>query len=122
MFSFLINFTDNFQGEESDVVIASLTRSNERGDIGFMSAEQRLNVLLSRARNGLIIIGNASTFQKSRKGSVVWKPFFQQLTENGHFFDGFPTKCEQHPALTAVLANPQDFDKHCPNGGCNQPW
>jgi hypothetical protein len=87
-----------------------------------MSAPQRLNVLLSRARNGLIIIGNADTFQKSRKASSVWKPFIQQLSDNGHLFDGFPTKCEQHPNITAILANPKDFDIHCPSGGCSRDW
>lgn len=38
-------------------MIASLTRSNNTNDIGFMCAPERLNVLLSRARNGLILIG-----------------------------------------------------------------
>lgn len=56
---------DNYQGEESDIVIASLTRSNASNDIGFMMAPERLNVLLSRARNGLIMIGNSNTFTKS---------------------------------------------------------
>lgn len=41
---------DNFQGEESDVVVASLVRSNKRGAIGFLKEEQRVNVLLSRAK------------------------------------------------------------------------
>ena len=41
---------DNFQGEESDIVVVSLVRSNKRGAIGFMKEEQRVNVLLSRAK------------------------------------------------------------------------
>ena len=41
---------DNFQGEESDIVLVSLVRSNKRGVIGFMKEEQRVNVLLSRAK------------------------------------------------------------------------
>ena len=41
---------DNFQGEESDIVLVSLVRSNKRGIIGFMKEEQRVNVLLSRAK------------------------------------------------------------------------
>ncbi|KAE9387283.1 hypothetical protein BT96DRAFT_1005277 [Gymnopus androsaceus JB14] len=47
---------DNYQGEESDIITASLTRSNSNRDIGFMSAPEQLNVLLSRARDGLIMI------------------------------------------------------------------
>ncbi|KAL4912229.1 P-loop containing nucleoside triphosphate hydrolase protein [Aspergillus aurantiobrunneus] len=112
---------DNYQGEESDIVIATLTRSNENGDIGFMSAPQRLNVLLSRARDVLIMIGNSKTFVGSRKGTDVWKPFIDQLQTSGHLYDGLPVKCEQHPQRKAVLQNPRDFDKLCPDGGCEEP-
>ncbi|KAE8154703.1 P-loop containing nucleoside triphosphate hydrolase protein [Aspergillus avenaceus] len=112
---------DNYQGEESDIVIATLTRSNEKGDIGFMAAPQRLNVLLSRARNVLIMIGNSRTFVNSNKGKSVWAPFIDQLHENHHLYDGLPVKCEQHPQRTAILRTTKDFDVECPDGGCQQP-
>ncbi|KAL4797814.1 P-loop containing nucleoside triphosphate hydrolase protein [Aspergillus venezuelensis] len=112
---------DNYQGEESDIVIATLTRSNNEGDIGFMIAPQRLNVLISRARDVLIMIGNSKTFISSRKGEHVWKPFVDQLQKSGQLYDGLPVKCEQHPQRTAVLETPHDFDKLCPDGGCDQP-
>ncbi|KAF5857988.1 hypothetical protein ETB97_004987 [Aspergillus alliaceus] len=76
---------DNYQGEECEVVISILTRSNNAGDIGFMAAPQRLNVLLSRARNVLIMVGNVKTFINSRKGKDVWTPFVNNLKEKGHF-------------------------------------
>lgn len=103
-------------------MIATLTRSNKDGDIGFMSAPQRLNVLLSRARDVLIMIGNSKTFIKSRKGKEVWKLFINQLQGNGHLYDGLPVKCEQHPQRTAVLGIPNDFDTLCPDGECDRPW
>ncbi|KAL4812011.1 P-loop containing nucleoside triphosphate hydrolase protein [Aspergillus spinulosporus] len=112
---------DNYQGEESDIVIATLTRSNKDGNIGFMSAPQRLNVLLSRARDVLIMIGNSKTFINSRKGKEVWKPFIDQLQASGYLYDGLPVKCEQHPQRTAVLQTPEDFNKICPDGGCDEP-
>ncbi|KAL4903296.1 hypothetical protein BDW74DRAFT_54178 [Aspergillus multicolor] len=112
---------DNYQGEESDIVIATLTRSNKHGDIGFMSAPQRLNVLLSRARDVLIMIGNSKTFINSRKGKDVWKPFVDQLQTSGYLYDGLPVKCEQHPQRKAVLKTPADFDEKCPDGGCDEP-
>ncbi|KAL4998548.1 P-loop containing nucleoside triphosphate hydrolase protein [Aspergillus recurvatus] len=112
---------DNYQGEESDIVIATLTRSNMDGDIGFMSAPQRLNVLLSRARDVLIMIGNSKTFINSRKGKEIWKPFIDQLQASGYLYDGLPVKCEQHPQRTAMLQTPKDFDKICPDGGCDEP-
>ncbi|GME65998.1 AAA family ATPase [Neofusicoccum parvum] len=93
-----ISTIDNYQGEESDIVIASLTRSNSNGEIGFMSSPERLNVLLSRARIGLIIIGNSETFLQSRKGKSTWGPFLDYLSKNGHMYEGLPVKCEQHPA------------------------
>ncbi|GAO16373.1 hypothetical protein UVI_02049720 [Ustilaginoidea virens] len=72
---------DNYQGEESDIVIASLTRSNDSGDIGFMAARERLVVLVSRAREGIVLFGNMNTFIKSKKGGPLWLDFFQALKE-----------------------------------------
>ncbi|KAK6440096.1 hypothetical protein LTR95_003679 [Oleoguttula sp. CCFEE 5521] len=112
---------DNYQGEESEVVIASLTRSNSNGDIGFMVSPERLNVLLSRARSCLIIIGNSETFLTSKKGKSTWRPFFDMLAENNKIYDGLPAKCEQHPEREVILAQPSDFDELCPDGGCSAP-
>ncbi|KAK1566191.1 ATPase [Colletotrichum navitas] len=111
---------DNYQGEESDVVIASLTRSNSKGDIGFMKAPERLNVLCSRARECLVLIGNMETFMASSQGKAVWNPFFELLKEKGYLHDGVSIRCEQHPEKTALLKQPEDFDLKCPDGGCDQ--
>jgi hypothetical protein len=116
-----LSTVDCYQGEESDIVIASLTRSNSSGDIGFMTAPERLNVLLSRARKALIIIGNSSTFLASRRGADTWRPFFKLLTEKNDIHDGLPVKCEQHPDRQNVLSQPADFDQLCPDGGCSAP-
>lgn len=53
-----VSTVDNFQGEEARIVIASLVRSNAAGKIGFLGEPQRVNVLLSRARDALILVGN----------------------------------------------------------------
>ncbi|KAF2030476.1 P-loop containing nucleoside triphosphate hydrolase protein [Setomelanomma holmii] len=116
-----ISTIDNYQGEESDIVIACLTRSNSENDIGFMAAPQRVNVLLSRARDALILIGNPDTFMNSRKGKDVWKPLMDELRRNNHVYDGFPIRCEQHPDRTALLTEKQQFDVICPDGGCSEP-
>ncbi|KAF8159698.1 P-loop containing nucleoside triphosphate hydrolase protein [Crassisporium funariophilum] len=112
---------DNYQGEESDIVIVSLTRSNPNCDIGFMFSPERLNVLLSRARNALIMIGNAETFKGARKGKELWNKLFDLLGHGGHVYDGFPIVCERHPDKTAVIRDPKDFEATCPDGGCNAP-
>lgn len=115
-----MNLTDNYQGEESDIVVASLTRSNTRGDIGFMKAPERLNVLISRARNCLIMIGNMDTFVSSDQGKHVWAPFFNLLKEKGYLQDGIRVYCDKHPDKKIVLSTPEDFDLHCPDGGCSE--
>ncbi|KAG6170686.1 hypothetical protein E4U11_001972 [Claviceps purpurea] len=111
---------DNYQGEESEIVIASLTRSNGNGDIGFMKAPERLNVLLSRARNCLIMYGNMDTFMASARGSNCWVPFFDLLKKNGFLRDGLEVTCEQHPERRASLTSPEEFDLKCPDGGCSE--
>ncbi|KAK6496366.1 hypothetical protein TWF481_002391 [Arthrobotrys musiformis] len=116
-----ISTIDNYQGEESDIVIVSLTRSNSAGDIGFMASPQRVNVLLSRARNALIMIGNADTFMNSRKGKDVWIPLMEQLKKDGHVYDGFPIQCGNHPEKKALLKTKEEFDVVCPDGGCSEP-
>lgn len=103
-------------------MIASLTRSNETGDIGFMFSPERLNVLLTRARNCMVLIGNMHTFMNSKKGRSTWHPFFELLKANGHLYDGLPVYCVKHPQKTALLGEPMDFDKSCPDGGCTEPW
>ncbi|TAQ88242.1 hypothetical protein B7494_g3417 [Chlorociboria aeruginascens] len=118
--SLRISTIDNYQGEESDIVLVSLTRSNKTNDIGFMAAPERLNVLLSRARNGLIIIGNSDTFINARKGKAIWKKFFDHMVSNGHIYEGFPVKCEKHPDRMAILSLPEHFEANCPDGGCRE--
>lgn len=87
-----------------------------------MAAPQRLNVLISRARNGLIMIGNSKTFTGSRNGSKVWTPFIEQLREAGQIYDGLPIRCERHPKKIALLKRTEDFETECPDGGCQEPW
>ena len=93
--------------------------NNNNGDIGFLHSPQRLNVLLSRVRNALIIIGNSETFLASKKGASTWKPFFDLLKQSNSIHDGLPVQCKQHPNRQNVLKRPKDFDDLCPDGGCS---
>jgi hypothetical protein len=103
-------------------VIASMTRSNVANDIGFMKELERLNVLLSRARNALIMMGNSTTFSNSQKGQILWQKFFTFIKDNGHFYTGLPVKCELHPTRTQLLRSEEDFVRVVPDGGCTEPW
>jgi ATP-dependent RNA/DNA helicase IGHMBP2 len=61
-----IGTVDGLQGREKEAVIVSLVRSNDAGDIGFLSELRRLNVALTRARRHLTIIGDSATIARDR--------------------------------------------------------
>lgn len=75
-----IDSVDGFQGREKDLIILSCVRSNKQNDIGFMKDDRRLNVALTRARRGLIIIGNANTLSHSDK---LWNNFISFMRNSG---------------------------------------
>ena len=87
-----------------------------------MREPERLNVLITRARNCLIMIGNMDTFMESKRGKETWVPFLELLKERSLLYDGFPVRCERHPEKAAILQAPEEFDRHCPEGGCEEPW
>ena len=60
-----VKSADGFQGSERDIIIASMVRSNKKGEIGFLKDMKRLNVLLTRAKKRLIIIGNRKTLESN---------------------------------------------------------
>ena len=116
-----VSTIDNYQGEESDVVVASMTRSNPKFDIGFMQAPERLNVLLSRARDGMILLGNMETYLHARKGRHLWAKFFKIMQDAGHIYDGFPLQCTKHTNKKSIVCFPKEFDAVAPDGGCDAP-
>jgi len=73
----MVNTVDAFQGSERETIIISFVRANEDGQIGFNADVRRIYVALSRARNELIIIGDASTFLKSQDQKI--KKIFGRL-------------------------------------------
>lgn len=70
---------DKYQGEENDIVLLSLVRSNAEGKIGFLDTKNRVCVALSRAKKGFYIIGNMSCLAKK---SELWQNIRKTLTEN----------------------------------------
>lgn len=63
----LVASVDSFQGQERELIIFACSRSNERGNVGFMKAWQRMNVAVTRAKRQLVIIGNTETMTKLTK-------------------------------------------------------
>ncbi|KAK6532447.1 hypothetical protein TWF281_006635 [Arthrobotrys megalospora] len=107
---------DNFQGEEATIIIVSLVRSNERNNCGFLKTTNRINVLLSRAKHGMYIIGDAAT-------SVhvpMWREVITLLEEGGNIGPKLQLHCPRHPTKKTFVGCPEDFEIECPEGGCSE--
>ncbi|PFX21266.1 NFX1-type zinc finger-containing protein 1-like [Stylophora pistillata] len=108
---------DNFQGEENDIILLSLVRSNKDDKAGFIQTENRACVALSRARKGFYCIGN---FALLCKHSDVWSKVIDDLKVSGSFGEALPLICQSHKEeITAKTA--EDFEEKAPNGGCQRP-
>lgn len=68
-----VHTVDGFQGQERDVIMISLVRANEKGQIGFLRDLRRMNVVITRARMKLLILGEAVTLTRH--------PFYRELYE-----------------------------------------
>jgi ATP-dependent RNA/DNA helicase IGHMBP2 len=80
-----INTVDAFQGQERDVIAISLVRSNDKGEVGFLSDIRRTNVALTRARKKLIVVGDSATLG-SHPFYLQWIEYVQ---ENGFYKSAF---------------------------------
>ncbi|ORY76944.1 AAA domain-domain-containing protein [Leucosporidium creatinivorum] len=74
-----VGSVDGMQGRENEVVVISLVRSNEKGEVGFLADERRLNVAMTRPKRQLVVIGDSETVSK---GSGYLKRWMQWLEEN----------------------------------------
>lgn len=117
---------DNYQGEEADLIITTLVRSNTKGQLGFLGkadAEQRVNVLCTRARLGMVFIGNVECFRNAKPRSQLWTRLIGLLRERGAIFEGLPIKCQRHGALCAPcdVSRPEQLRQWCASGaGCGR--
>ncbi|KAH1747972.1 hypothetical protein KXV52_004173 [Aspergillus fumigatus] len=87
--SAIISTVDGFQGQEAEVIIYVTVRCNSHGDIGFLSDLRRLNVVLTRARAGLIVIGCPRTLTGGASSAPLhadleWKMGLEGNKPNGH--------------------------------------
>ena len=104
---FRVTTVDSYQGEENEVVLLSLVRSNVRGNIGFLEVENRVCVALSRARRGLYIFGDAPNLCKS---SMLWWHVIQAMAKNpcrvGFYLH---LTCKKHNQKTFIKGNVHGF-------------
>ncbi|XP_034245778.1 NFX1-type zinc finger-containing protein 1-like [Thrips palmi] len=107
---------DNFQGEESDIILLSLVRSNPDDNVGFLKTENRVCVALSRARHGLFMIGNMANLTAAE--GTVWRKVEEELRRQGAIGPALPLRCDHHGVINNV-SKAQDFS-NSPQGGCLQ--
>lgn len=77
-----VNTVDGFQGQERDVILISLVRSNDEGQIGFLKDLRRMNVAMTRARMKLFILGNKDTMTKHPFYKKLWE-YVKAINNNG---------------------------------------
>ncbi|SCO78800.1 related to ECM32-DNA dependent ATPase/DNA helicase B [Fusarium oxysporum] len=104
---------DNFQGEEAKVIIVSLVRSNAQRKVGFLRTENRINVLLSRAKNGMYLIGNSETYLNV----PMWADVHKQLYLADCVGNEIELCCPRHKDTTLTCSEPADFALKSPEGG-----
>ncbi|KAJ8042123.1 NFX1-type zinc finger-containing protein 1 [Holothuria leucospilota] len=108
---------DNFQGEENDIILFSLVRSNKEGNIGFLRISNRICVALSRAREGFFCIGN---FDLLSTQNVVWSKIVGYLQTRQCIGTHLKLVCRNHPGTFTKVSTAEDF-QNVPDGGCLEP-
>ncbi|KAL8637451.1 MAG: hypothetical protein Q9228_005277 [Teloschistes exilis] len=107
---------DNFQGEEAKVVILSLVRSNKEKKIGFLRTSNRINVLLSRAKHGMYLLGNAETCSSQ----PMWEQILAMLGADGAVGKSLGLCCPRHTNTEMQVSEPDDFARLSPEGLCGE--
>ncbi|KAJ3374512.1 hypothetical protein GGF31_007290 [Allomyces arbusculus] len=117
-----VSSIDNYQGEEADIVLLSLVRStfakgNDRG-IGFLRIDNRINVMLSRARQGMYLVGNAALLEAK---SQLWHKVLDMMHAQELVGPALPISCQHHLYDVRYVASAQDLAEKAPDGGCLLP-
>ena len=110
-----ISSVDNFQGEENNIIILSLVRSNEEGRVGFLKEPNRVCVALSRAKVGLFVIGNFDMLKK--EGGSEWLSIIEDMERRELIGNSMLLYCPRHSETISVSSG-DDFISKSPEGGC----
>jgi hypothetical protein len=102
------------RGEEAKVIVVSLVRSNDERNCGFLKTSNRINVLLSRARHGMYIIGNSAT----SKHVPMWAQVLSIMERSSNIGPSLALCCPRHKDAPINVSTPDDFSIYAPEGGC----
>ncbi|XP_049816896.1 NFX1-type zinc finger-containing protein 1-like [Schistocerca nitens] len=97
---------DNFKGEENDIILLSLVRSNKDGNIDFWKVENRISGVLSRARKGFYIIGNMDCFTSV---SDTWKKINNAFKSMAAIGPSLALHCKLHSEQLSYVSSASDF-------------
>ncbi|XP_046737941.1 NFX1-type zinc finger-containing protein 1-like [Diprion similis] len=111
-----VTTVDNYQGEENKIILLSLVRNNRNGNIGFLRTENRVCVALSRAREGLYIMGNMDNLIVKNK---IWPKIKKTLEDNNAIGSSLVLQCQIHPDQLTEIRQAKDFENF-PTGGCSR--
>lgn len=118
-----ITAVDNFQGEENDIILLSLVRSQDedqiemkKNPIGFLGIQNRVCVALSRAKKGMFVVGNFSLLSKH---SEMWQTMVNMLSKRNGLKTSLTLRCQNHPDNVVDAKTADDF-KAVPDGGCTR--
>ena len=128
-----VSSIDNYQGEENDIILLSLVRSNAKNEIGFLRNFNRVCVAFSRAKLGFYIIGDIDGIvkgeeklkNKSKKYKVdekiqdIWSKIKKKAEELKIIGNELVLECQNHKKQT-IIRKIEDFE-NCPEGGCQEP-
>ncbi|XP_067656401.1 NFX1-type zinc finger-containing protein 1-like [Haliotis asinina] len=112
-----ITAVDNYQGEENDIILLSLVRSNVEEKVGFLRIENRVCVALSRAKMGMYVIGN---FDLLARKSDIWRRIITDVQKEGEIGPGLPLYCQNHSNMERITATKPDDFNAAPDGGCSK--
>ena len=114
-----ISIVDNYQGEENDIILLSLVRSNPSGTVGFLKIDNRICVALSRAKQGLFIVGNLEQMCAS---APLWQTIRSCLQEAGSSVgETIRLVCQNHADQQRDVKSAEEFIRESPEGGCLKP-
>jgi len=99
-----VDTVDGYQGMEQGLVLFSATRNNEARALGFLADTRRMNVMLTRAKQGLIVFGNSDTLRHSEAMQSRWPAWLDWVEQRGSVIAGDQLS---QPSQHAFSAQPQ---------------